>query len=259
MSQNSATRPLMSEGRTSVLGAALSMLGPISLSLYTPAMPALTEAFATTDAAIKLSLSFYFGGFAFAMLATGPLSDAFGRRRTVVGFLALYLLGSIMAAFAGGVPMLLAGRLVQGINEHQPQSLILVPELALTLVSAAEQKQLDSHSFRFLAVGGGRVSSDLLARGRAVGLPSTLALRVVTTDGDNFLHAVHTVLATEKPSRPLVFVPAGRAVSAEVKLLQDSGLPGARALINALDDGIDVGAMQKLVQGVVGESAQELA
>ena len=77
--------------------------------------------------------------------------------------------------------------------------------------------------------------------GRAVGLPSTLALRVVTTDGDNFLHAVHTVLATEKPSRPLVFVPAGRAVSAEVKLLQDSGLPGARALINALDDGIDVG------------------
>ena len=51
---------------------------------------------------------------------------------------------------------------------------------------------------------------------------------------------MHTVLATEKPSRPLVFVPAGRAVSAEVKLLQDSGLPGARALINALDDGIDV-------------------
>ena len=63
------------------------------------------------------------------------------------------------------------GRLVQGINEHQPQSLILVPELAMALVSAAEQKQLDSNSFRFLAVGGGRVSSDLLARGRAVGLP----------------------------------------------------------------------------------------
>ncbi|MDX1559853.1 MAG: AMP-binding protein, partial [Marinobacter sp.] len=47
----------------------------------------------------------------------------------------------------------------------------LVPKLAMALVSAAEQKHLDSHSFRFLAVGGGRVSSDLLARGRAVGLP----------------------------------------------------------------------------------------
>ncbi|MGV0878315.1 multidrug effflux MFS transporter [Martelella sp. FLE1502] len=116
MSETTATRPLMSEGRTSVLGAALSMLGPISLSLYTPAMPALTQALATTDGAIKLSLSLYFGGFAFAMLATGPLSDAFGRRRTVVWFLTFYLLGSILAAFAGSVSMLLAGRLIQGIG-----------------------------------------------------------------------------------------------------------------------------------------------
>ena len=63
------------------------------------------------------------------------------------------------------------GQLVQGINKHQPQSLILVPELAMALVSAAEQQHLKSDSFRFLAVGGGRVSSDLLARGRAAGLP----------------------------------------------------------------------------------------
>lgn len=63
------------------------------------------------------------------------------------------------------------GRLVQGINKHQPQSLILVPELAMALVSAAEQQHLESDSFRFLAVGGGRVSSDLLARGRVAGLP----------------------------------------------------------------------------------------
>lgn len=62
-------------------------------------------------------------------------------------------------------------RLVQGINKHQPQSLILVPELAMALVYAAEQHHLNSDSFRFLAVGGGRVSSDLLSRGRAAGLP----------------------------------------------------------------------------------------
>jgi thiaminase len=63
------------------------------------------------------------------------------------------------------------GRLVAGINQSKPQSLILVPELALALVAAAEQGQLDCHSFRFLAVGGGRVSPELLARGRDVGLP----------------------------------------------------------------------------------------
>ena len=63
------------------------------------------------------------------------------------------------------------GKLVAGINQHQPQSLILVPELAMALVSAAEQRQLNSSSLRFMAVGGGRVSAELLARGRGAGLP----------------------------------------------------------------------------------------
>lgn len=62
-------------------------------------------------------------------------------------------------------------RLVRGINQSRPQSLILVPELAMALVTAAEQGQLKNTSFRFLAVGGGRVSSELLVRGRAAGLP----------------------------------------------------------------------------------------
>ncbi|WP_323750146.1 AMP-binding protein [Marinobacter sp.] len=61
--------------------------------------------------------------------------------------------------------------LVAGINRYQPHSIILVPELAMALVSAAEQGILYGAQFRFLAVGGGRVSPDLLARGRAVGLP----------------------------------------------------------------------------------------
>lgn len=62
-------------------------------------------------------------------------------------------------------------RLVQGINRVAPESLILVPELAMALVGATEQGMLDPSSFRFLAVGGGRVSPDLLIRGRNAGLP----------------------------------------------------------------------------------------
>ncbi|WP_442915638.1 AMP-binding protein [Marinobacter sp. C2H3] len=62
-------------------------------------------------------------------------------------------------------------RLIAGLNRVAPDSLILVPELALALVTAAEQGALMASSFRFLAVGGGRVSADLLARGRKAGLP----------------------------------------------------------------------------------------
>ncbi len=106
----------MTERRTSMLGALLATLGPISMSLYTPAMPQLVEAFGTTESAIKLTLSFYFAGFAFAQLLAGPLSDAFGRRVATLSFLAVYLAGSLLAAYAPSVDWLLAGRLIQGIG-----------------------------------------------------------------------------------------------------------------------------------------------
>jgi long-subunit acyl-CoA synthetase (AMP-forming)/pyrroloquinoline quinone (PQQ) biosynthesis protein C len=64
-----------------------------------------------------------------------------------------------------------ATRLVQALNESRPESLILVPELAAVVVQAAEQGLLSPESFRFIAVGGGKVAAELLARARAVQLP----------------------------------------------------------------------------------------
>ena len=106
----------MTERRTTLIGALLTSLGPISMSLYTPAMPALVHAFDTTESIVKLTLSLYFGGFAFAQLVAGPLADAFGRRVATILFLSIYLAGSLAAAFAPSVEWLLAGRLIQGIG-----------------------------------------------------------------------------------------------------------------------------------------------
>ncbi|MCA1442002.1 multidrug effflux MFS transporter [Ensifer sp. IC4062] len=106
----------MSERRTSIIGAFLVALGPVSMALYTPAMPELVRAFATSEAAIKMTLSLYFGGFAFAQLVSGTLSDVIGRRSSTLIFMAIYLAGSLMAAFAPSIGVLLAGRLVQGVG-----------------------------------------------------------------------------------------------------------------------------------------------
>ncbi|CAN7230609.1 multidrug effflux MFS transporter [Ensifer sp. ENS07] len=106
----------MSERRTSIIGAFLVALGPVSMALYTPAMPELVRAFSSSEAAIKMTLSLYFAGFAFAQLVSGTLSDVIGRRRATLIFMAIYLVGSLMAAFAPSVAVLLAGRLVQGIG-----------------------------------------------------------------------------------------------------------------------------------------------
>ncbi|MDM9621399.1 multidrug effflux MFS transporter [Rhizobium sp. S96] len=106
----------MSARRTSVLGALLATIGPISMSIYTPAMPELVSAFQTSDSAIKMTLSLYFAGFSVAQLLAGPMSDAFGRRAATLLFVGIYVVGSLLAAFAPGIEWLLAGRLIQGIG-----------------------------------------------------------------------------------------------------------------------------------------------
>lgn len=53
----------------------------------------------------------------------------------------------------------------------RPSSLILLPQLLLALVGAAERGAALPGSLRFIAVGGGRVAPQLLERAAALGLP----------------------------------------------------------------------------------------
>lgn len=108
--------PLMSEFRTSILGAALVAIGPISMALYTPAMPKLAAVFDTSPSVIKLTLTAYFAGFALTQLVCGPLTDAYGRRPVTLWFLLLYLGATVMATWAPTVEWLIVARLVQGVG-----------------------------------------------------------------------------------------------------------------------------------------------
>ena len=112
----SAASVPMSARRTSLLGAGLVAIGPISMALYIPAMPTLVEAYGTSEAAVKLTLTSYFAGFALTQLFCGPLSDAFGRKPVVLVFLSLYLLSSILATFAPTVEFMVVARALQGIG-----------------------------------------------------------------------------------------------------------------------------------------------
>ena len=109
-------KPIMTEMRTATIGALIVALGPISMALYTPAMPTIVAAFQTTPAHVKLTLTVFFFGFAFAQLVCGPLSDAYGRRPIAIWFFSIYLLGSIVAALSPGIEWLLVGRTLQGIG-----------------------------------------------------------------------------------------------------------------------------------------------
>ncbi len=113
------TRPAglgMSARRTAVIGGLMVTTGPLSLSLYSPALPSLVADLGITDAGGKLTLTVYFAAFAFAQLICGPVSDRYGRRATGIGFFAIYVLGSLVGALAPTLEVLLLGRLLQGFG-----------------------------------------------------------------------------------------------------------------------------------------------
>jgi long-chain acyl-CoA synthetase len=62
--------------------------------------------------------------------------------------------------------------LLECIGREQPNSLILVPEILSALAVAAECGWRPPSSLHFVAVGGGKVSAELLLRARRAGLPA---------------------------------------------------------------------------------------
>ena len=108
--------PVMSERRVSIIGAMLVAIGPVSMALFTPAMPEIVHAFGTTEAAVKMTLSLYFAGFAIAQLFCGPLSDGLGRKPLVQGFLGIYQLASVKALLAPDIDTLIVARFLQGVG-----------------------------------------------------------------------------------------------------------------------------------------------
>lgn len=108
--------PVMSALKTTLIGALLVSVGPIAMSLYTPAMPQIVLAFGTTEALVQMTLTLYFAGFALAQLICGPLSDGLGRRPVTIAFMSIYLLACIIAVFATSIEVLLVARFLQGVG-----------------------------------------------------------------------------------------------------------------------------------------------
>ena len=102
--------------RMTIVGALLIAVGPLSMSLYSPAMTLLIGALHTTEGAVRATITVYLFGFAAAQLICGPLSDRFGRRPILLVCLSLYVIGSLASAAAPSVTALILGRLVQGIG-----------------------------------------------------------------------------------------------------------------------------------------------
>jgi len=97
-----------------VLGS-LTALGPMSIDMYLPALPRLTERFGVGESAVQLTLTACLAGLGIGQLLVGPLSDSFGRRRPLLAGLAVYVIASVGCALAPSVAVLTVARLGQGL------------------------------------------------------------------------------------------------------------------------------------------------
>lgn len=93
-----------------------SVITPLSLDMYTPAVPHMAENLHTDAGMVNLTLVGYYFFFALGMLAFGPLSDKLGRRPVLIGGIALYVAGSAACASAPTVEVLIAARVVQALG-----------------------------------------------------------------------------------------------------------------------------------------------
>ncbi|MEN1967565.1 multidrug effflux MFS transporter [Lentibacillus sp. N15] len=98
-----------------ILGA-LTAFGPLSMDMYLPGLPKVTEDFQTTASLAQLSITATLVGLAIGQLVFGPLSDIKGRKRPLLVTLTTYALASILAVFSDNIWVFVCLRFIQGVS-----------------------------------------------------------------------------------------------------------------------------------------------
>ncbi|GAB6930484.1 multidrug effflux MFS transporter [Paenibacillus sp. JCM 10914] len=98
-----------------ILGS-LSAFGPLSVDMYLPALPKLSESLGSTASLTQLSLTAFLLGLALGQLVAGPLSDIKGRKGPLIVSLVIYSIASLLCAFAPSIWVLVALRFIQGAS-----------------------------------------------------------------------------------------------------------------------------------------------
>jgi DHA1 family bicyclomycin/chloramphenicol resistance-like MFS transporter len=93
----------------------LTVFGPISMDLYLPVLPRLTNDLNTATSTAQLTVTACLFGLALGQLLAGPLSDRLGRRRPLLVGVVGYVVTSLLCAVSPSIGVLIAGRFVQGL------------------------------------------------------------------------------------------------------------------------------------------------
>jgi DHA1 family bicyclomycin/chloramphenicol resistance-like MFS transporter len=94
----------------------LTALGPLTIDMYLPSLPTITNDLHASAAAVQLTLTGTLVGLALGQLLVGPLSDALGRRLPLLAGIGVHVLASVLCVFAPDLAVLGTLRVLQGLG-----------------------------------------------------------------------------------------------------------------------------------------------
>ena len=92
-----------------------AIVGPVSIDIFTPSLPAITDYFGTTPAIAQWSVGLFMLGFSLSMLIVGPLADRLGRKKTLLFGYSLYLVATAVTLFTDSIYWFIGARFAQAI------------------------------------------------------------------------------------------------------------------------------------------------
>ena len=123
---------MLDEGGKSVVALMAALMAAIfafqlNASMLSPALTTMRVELNTTDAQIGLTQTVFFTSCAVFSLFLPRLGDLIGRKKVLLGILVLTALGCVVSALAVNVPMLMIGRVIQGVaGPIVPMTLIML-------------------------------------------------------------------------------------------------------------------------------------
>lgn len=97
-----------------VLGLLIA-IGPLTIDMYLPALPALSEELGASQSQAQFTLTGIMIGLGLGQLVLGPLSDAIGRRKVLLSGLLVHASMSVLCALAPSIGVLTGVRIGQGV------------------------------------------------------------------------------------------------------------------------------------------------
>lgn len=113
----------MRQGEFIAVAALITAMSALSIDTILPAFPQIRSylGLAKGSTEVALLVTAYLLGMGVGQIPAGVVSDRFGRRRALYGFVALYIIGVAATALAPSLPLMVLARFVWGLGGSGPR------------------------------------------------------------------------------------------------------------------------------------------